>query len=115
VVTGTAGTAEVTGSLGGGSLRTCLLLAVPLWLEVARGCSPDELAGMADESAGILAGDGALPGPGAAPADAARAASHLARVIAIAALAPGGVTFAGMHWCDDSHPDCPDGGQRCRP
>jgi hypothetical protein len=29
-----AAPADVTGDLAGGSLRTCLLLAVPLWLAV---------------------------------------------------------------------------------
>jgi hypothetical protein len=32
--------------------------------------------------------------------------SHLARGLAIAAYQPGGISFAGLHWCADPHPDC---------
>lgn len=35
-----------------------------------------------------------------------RAAAHLARALACAALVnPGGITFAGLHWCAD-HSEC---------
>lgn len=34
--------------------------------------------------------------------------SQLATGLAILACQPGGVTFAGMHWCAYSHPGCPD-------
>lgn len=34
--------------------------------------------------------------------------NFLARGLAIAACQPGGVTWAGMHWCAWPHPRCPD-------
>jgi hypothetical protein len=33
--------------------------------------------------------------------------NHLARGVAILACQPGGVTFAGLHWCAYPHPCCP--------
>lgn len=33
--------------------------------------------------------------------------NHLARGLAVLACQPGGVTFAGQHWCVYSHPRCP--------
>lgn len=33
--------------------------------------------------------------------------NHLARGLAILACQPGGVTYAGQHWCAYSHPRCP--------
>lgn len=90
---------DITGGLAGGSLRTCLQLAVPLWLETVRTSSLAELTAMATESARVLADEGPLPQPGGEPAGTARTVTHLARMIAIAALGPGGITFAGMHWC----------------
>jgi hypothetical protein len=33
----------------------------------------------------------------------------LARGIALGSLRPGGVTFAGRHWCTAPHEDCPSG------
>jgi len=112
VVTGTAGPADVTGDLGGTSLRMFLTLTVPLWLARVRCCSPTELAAMAEESARALAAaDSVLPHDGG-PGEAATAVSHLARSIAIAAIAPDGITFDRMHWCTARHPGCPGGGQR---
>ena len=32
----------------------------------------------------------------------------LARGIAVGSLRPGGVTFAGRHWCSAAHEDCPN-------
>jgi|SRR5450755_600566 hypothetical protein len=34
--------------------------------------------------------------------------NFLARGLAVAACQPGGVTFAGLHWCAYPHPCCPD-------
>ena len=106
-VSGGTGPADVTGDLAGGSLQMCLALAVPLWLERARGCSPAELAAMAEESSRVLAGSGGVLQRGGQVADAARVLSHLARGIAITAFGPDGITFAGMHWCAHGHPGCP--------
>jgi hypothetical protein len=33
--------------------------------------------------------------------------NHLARGLAVLACQPGGVTFAGRHWCAWTHPGCP--------
>ncbi len=33
--------------------------------------------------------------------------NHLARGLAVLAFQPGGVTFAGLHWCVYQHPCCP--------
>jgi hypothetical protein len=38
-----------------------------------------------------------------APGRSATAFAHLARGLAAAAYQPGGITFAGMHWCTDHH------------
>jgi hypothetical protein len=83
-----------------GSLCTDLQLAVPLWLAVVRDCSPTELAAVIGESAQVLGANGALQHLTGEPAAAARVINHLARLIAVAALGRGGVTFAGLHWCD---------------
>lgn len=32
----------------------------------------------------------------------------LARGLALLAHCPGGVSFAGPHWCTESHPQCPN-------
>ena len=40
--------------------------------------------------------------------EAAEVFNHLARGLAVLACAPGGVTFAGIHWCAFPHPRCPD-------
>ena len=37
--------------------------------------------------------------------EAAQAFGHLARAVAVGALLPGGITFAGRHWCTD-HAAC---------
>jgi hypothetical protein len=95
--------ARATGehAAGGAPLTTCLEAAVPLWLAATVRLGADRLTLMAAESARVLDetdwSGSELP---------AAAASHLARAVALAAAAPGGVTFAGRHWCTAPHHGC---------
>jgi hypothetical protein len=103
VLTGqTAGTAGIPGRA---TLLACLLLTVPSWMDRVRSAPVAELGLMTAESAAVLA----VRHRDLADADAgpAPAVSHLARLIAIAALSPGGITFCGQHWCATPHPGCP--------
>jgi hypothetical protein len=45
---------------------------------------------------------------GKTKAQTARIYDQLARGLAADAHRPGGVTFAGRHWCTQPHPDCPN-------
>ena len=91
---------------GGAPLSACLEAAVPLWIAVTAALGADRRALMAAESVRVL--DAASWPGGELPAPVA---SHLARTVALAAAAPGGVTFAGRHWCTAPHDGCPDPGQ----
>lgn len=44
---------------------------------------------------------------GSRPGQAAGALNALAKGLAAAAYQPGGVTFAGLHWCTEEHAECP--------
>jgi hypothetical protein len=46
---------------------------------------------------------------GGAKGEAAKAFTATARGLAALAFAPGGVTFAGLHWCVEPHEHCPTG------
>jgi hypothetical protein len=83
----------------------CLHLTVPSWIDRVVPASPAELALMAAESAAVLAVR--HPDLAADGEDPDLAITHLARLIAIAALSLDGVTFCGQHWCVTAHPGCP--------
>jgi hypothetical protein len=80
-------------------LRLTLALAVPLWIEQVQRCAWPPLQEAAREGARYIAqhGDVMMFG-GGKEGVAATAINHLARGLAIGALAPGGITFDGMHW-----------------
>ena len=71
-------------------------------------------AGMAAQFAGVIAaaGDMLWPPPkgGAARSAGDDAATAVSAGLYLLARCPGGVTFAGEHWCAAPHPDCPGPG-----
>jgi hypothetical protein len=44
---------------------------------------------------------------GGKPGETAAVFNQLVRGLATAAFSPGGVTFAGLHWCTEPHAGCP--------
>lgn len=101
-----AGITGVTGSVGGSSLEACLTLAVPLWIGRLRALPAEQLAQEAAKAGALLPGSAAALAAGEPAQDVAAAASRLALALAIAALAPGGTVFAGLHWCTAPHAGC---------
>lgn len=87
-------------------LRDSLLLAVPLRMASQARWSDEERAEAAHRAAQIVAehGDILMYG-GSRKGEAAKAFAALAEGLAAAAYQPGGVRFAGMHWCVD-HDAC---------
>jgi hypothetical protein len=71
-------------------------------------------AAVASECAGEIASAGDLlwPGPAGTPGGAAgaRVTSAVATGLSLLAACPGGVSFAGQHWCTAPHPHCPGPG-----
>ncbi len=57
--------------------------------------SADDLGAVGDHAGKRNSRQGAVP-------------AALARGIAAGSLRPGGVTFAGRHWCSAAHEDCPN-------
>jgi hypothetical protein len=80
-----------------------LRFAVPLWIEELRDCTPDQRMARASRCATVVGEKGdALQFKGqsaAARRSTAEAFNRLAEGLAIAAYMPGGVVFAGHHWC----------------
>lgn len=89
-------------------------------LHIARLTQPDEMV-RAHEEAGDLAdrvseaGDRlTAPGNFRSPDDRqtrGRLLAAMATCLAIGAHEPGGITWAGAHWCAAPHPDCPHSGR----
>jgi hypothetical protein len=89
-------------------LRAALLAAVPLWMVELRRMTvlqrAERVESWAAESADAVAAKGDVLQYGSRRrGEAADTFNHLARGLAAAAQAPGGVVFAGMHWCVE-HP-----------
>jgi len=110
-----AGDTDVTGGVGGSSLEACLTLAVPLWIGRLRALPAEQLAAEAAKAGALLPGSAVPLAAGGTAQEVAAAASRLALALAIAALAPGGTVFAGLHWCTDPHAGCPGQGTRPGP
>lgn len=83
-----------------------LEVAVPLWIEEFRPLAWEERMKIRDEVLDVIAGDKGLGGIEALATDsrpkrtgmAALAFNALAKALALGALQPGGVKFAGMQW-----------------
>jgi len=88
-------------------LVASLQAAVPMWMLELGGRPEAELLGLARESADIVASKGdVILFRGGKRGETAAAFNALARGLAVMALVcPGGVTFAGQHWCAD-HAAC---------
>lgn len=84
-----------------------LLVAVPLRiaeLQRLRGeTRARQVRWWAREAAGVVAHQGDMLQFGGKPGQAAMVFNHLARGLAALAHQPGGVSFAGTHWCVE-HP-----------
>lgn len=94
------------------ALTIGLEAAVPLWmLQLAQ--EPDETnrwairRRWARDAVEPIASRGDALQYGGKRGEAAEVFNHLARALAALAFAPGGVTFAGLHWCAD-HAACLD-------
>lgn len=85
------------------SLVESLRFAVPLWVHDLQGCTEEQLIARAKRCAQVVAEKGdALQFKGqsvAARQSTAHAFNRLAEGLACAAYQPGGVVFAGIHWC----------------
>lgn len=89
------------------ALGTMLAFAVPLWMDELHRI-PDVyrdqvVQDWADQAVDVAACEGDVLMYGDRKGDAARAFNHVARGIAALAYAPGGVLYAGQHWCVE-HP-----------
>lgn len=105
-------------------LLVFLETAVPMWVSAAATWPAERLSREAREATSVLAhGAAALAGPAGAPpgpgvecstaqdpaAGLSRAAVYdaIAKSLALGALAPGGVSWLGRHWCAAPHGTCP--------
>lgn len=77
--------------------------AVPLHIAELRTASQDDRARIARDSADTVASQGDVLQYGGT--GCAQAFNALARGLAAAAYQPGGITYAGRHWCTD-HAAC---------
>lgn len=86
-----------------------LRLAVPMWADDLRRMSPDDrqlhIRAWASDAVDQVASRGDTLQFGGKRGAAANVFNHLARGLAALSFQPGGVTFAGEHWCVD-HADC---------
>lgn len=90
------------------TLVATLELAVPLWIWELRVYTDKQRAARGNRCAGIVAEQGDILQFGSSKAGkVAGAFNALAEGLACAAYVPGGVTFAGRHWCID-HQACLD-------
>jgi len=87
-------------------LGIALMASVPLFIEQLRDTTPDERVILGRDQAHIIAhsGDNILY-RSKKRGETATAFNALARGLAIGAYQPGGVTFAGIHFCTD-HAAC---------
>jgi len=87
-------------------LTTSLQAAVPLWILEMRPWTPAARLATAREDGQHIAEHGDdLMFKSKTKGRTAEAFNHLARGLAALAYAPGGVTFAGEHWCVN-HAEC---------
>lgn len=87
-------------------LAASLQLAVPMHLWELADLDPDRIRDLAPDCAQTIAEHGddlQYGGPACA-----KTFNALARGLALLAHCPGGVTFAGLHWCTTAHPHCPN-------
>jgi hypothetical protein len=99
----------MTGDAGAGgvaradtTLTIALEAAVPLWIMQVAGLTADERAARGRAAAQIVASHGDdILFRGARSGDSAAAFNALAQGLALGAFQPGGITFAGHHWCTD--------------
>lgn len=87
-------------------LSISLAAAVPLWIEQLKPLTPDQRIGRTGELAEIIASKGdAILYRSTKRGESAKAFNALAEGLAIGAFQPGGVTFAGQHYCAN-HAEC---------
>jgi hypothetical protein len=80
-------------------LKITLAAAVPLWIHQFRMLSEDDRLAIAKECGGVVAEKGdIIQFKSTKKGETAKAFNQLARGLACLAYAPGGVTFAGMHF-----------------
>ena len=91
-------------------LLMALEAAVPLEIHRVRDWSWEWRQRTAADVGEVIAYEGDTLMYGGKSGDAARVFNRLARGLACGACQPGGVTFAGLHWCAWSHPWCPSRG-----
>lgn len=90
------------------ALLIALEAAVPLHIIELRNWTPQQRQNYASEAATVIGSQGdILQYGGGRRGEVANVFNHLARGLAAAAYLPGGVTFAGAHWCTD-HAVCKD-------
>ena len=95
-------------------LLTALEAAVPLHIIELRDRTPEQRVAIGQKSAGEVAHRGdVLEFGGHKRGVVADVFNHLARGLACGAYQPGGITFAGRHWCTD-HAVC-EGTEPARP
>lgn len=82
-------------------LITALEAAVPLHIAIMRDWTDRHRVDAAYRAADVVAERGDVLMFGGGRGDAAEAFNWLAKGLAAAAYQPGGVTFAGRHWCTD--------------
>lgn len=79
-------------------LQSALSAAVPMWIEKVHAMSPDERFARAQSCAQYIAEHGDMLLFRGKDGESAAAFNHLAEGIAVLAFAPGGITFADMHF-----------------
>jgi hypothetical protein len=78
-----------------------LAVAVPMHIAELRALTTDQRLGIARECGQVIAEHGDDLMFRSKPGRPAAAFNNLARGLAAAAYQPGGITFAGMHFCTD--------------
>ena len=81
-----------------------LQLAVPLYIVELRRMLPARRQAIAREASALIAERGDVLQFGGKEGTTAGAFNALAKGLAAAAYQPGGVKFAGQHWCTDDFP-----------
>jgi hypothetical protein len=89
------------------TLVETLAFAVPLWMDEIRNLTDDQRIARARRCGAMVAERGDVLMFGGKAGKAAEVFNALAEGIAAAAYQPGGITFAGRHWCTD-HRQCLD-------
>jgi len=83
-----------------------LAFFVPMWIYEIRGLTDEQRVARARRCSAIVAERGdVLQFSGGKPGKATEVFNALAEGLACAAYQPGGITFAGRHWCTD-HAAC---------